>query len=114
MPEIVVAGDVIIDWMATAVDPEQRSAGTPANNWRLYAGTRMCARPGGALLLARWVDLAAATCARTHRLGELENIPPSQIIHSIIELDQLPASRGVKSPKVYRMKRPGGYDGPAI
>ena len=114
MPVIVVAGDVIIDWMQTIVPPGQASPGALPNNWRLYAGTRMCARPGGALLLARWIELATSATVRSHSLGALESIAPSEIIHSIVELDRYPFSRSAKDPKVYRVKRPCGYDGPAI
>ena len=114
MPEIVVAGDVIIDWMQTGVAPTQRKDGGPRNNWRMYPGTQMCARPGGTLLLARWINMATGANVRTHRLGALENIPPSEIIHSIVEIERVPFGREVKEPKVYRVKRPCGYDGPPI
>lgn len=114
MPEIVVAGDVIIDWLQMSIAPVQVRMGEPRNNWKLYPGTRMCARAGGALLLARWARAATGFDVRTHRLGALENVPPSEIIHSIVEVELVPFSRSVREPKVVRVKRACGYDGPAI
>jgi hypothetical protein len=113
---IVVAGDVCIDWLAysvEAVDPETTGPASPLN-YRLKTGTRMVARPGGALLLSRLVQRASAAKVVTHQLDELEIIPPEDVIHSIIELDCFAYSADDEDEKhrVYRVKRFAGFAGP--
>lgn len=54
----------------------------------------MIARPGGALLLARFIALATGKEVRTCRLENLESIPPEEIIHSLVELDRFPSFEG--------------------
>jgi len=115
-PKIVVAGDVSIDWMAFSVaarDTEPVNGRMPFN-WQLQTGTRMVARPGGALLLAEMTGLATGAEIITHRLAGLENIPSSEVIHSIAELDRFPYSSDRKDEKnlVYRVKRLCGFAGP--
>ena len=115
--KIVVAGDVSIDWLEVsvpAVDPFERDGRMPLN-WQLQPGTRMIARPGGALLLARLVALATRKKIITHQLDHLEQIPPEDIIHSMVELDRFPYSCDKKDEKklVYRVKRFAGFSGPS-
>lgn len=114
---IVVAGDVCIDWLAysvDAVDPEATGRVAPLN-YRLKTGTRMVARPGGALLLSRLIQEASGRKVVTHQLKELEVIPPEDVIHSIIELDCYAYSADDEDEKnrVYRVKRFAGFSGPA-
>ncbi len=130
---IVVAGDVTIDWLVqTGVDwlsggakSEPAATGAPAerakprrHNWQLYPGTRMEARGGGALLLAREVGLAVQAESRrprliSHRVENLRNVPPEQILHSIAELELFPESGAEpKGLAVYRVARFHGFSGP--
>jgi hypothetical protein len=113
-PTIVVAGDLTIDWLQTAVPAIDPAPGHPLLNWQLHAGTCMTARPGGALLLARFVAQATGQPVVTHRLDDLENTPPSRAIHSIVELAPFPYTADRKDAKnlVYRVKRFGGFAGP--
>jgi hypothetical protein len=111
-----VAGDICIDWLAysvPAVDPVEINGKMPLN-YELSTGTRMIARPGGALLLSRLVKEAAGVEVITHQLDELEVIPPDDVIHSIIELDCFPYSADKKDAKdlVYRVIRFAGFAGP--
>lgn len=115
--KIVVAGDVCIDWLAfsvPAVDPDGKDGRMPPN-FRLYRGTHMVARPGGALLLSRLVAEATGIDVATHDLRDLEVIPPEDVIHSIIEVESFPYSTDKKDEKnlVYRVLRYGGFAGPA-
>src|SRR5436309_15166767 len=109
-PTIVVAGDVTVDWLQTAAAAADAAPGMP--NWRLHEGTRMVARPGGAMLLARLVERASGGKVATHRLDDLENIPPARVIHSVSDLALFPDD-GKSNERVYRVKRFGGFAGPA-
>jgi len=124
---IVVAGDVTIDWLIqTNVD--WLGAGRPAlsnrkdelksrrNNWQLYPGVRMDARAGGALLLAREVALACGDSeglrVLTHRVENMRNIPPDEILHSIVEVARAPETVTDKKSTVFRVARLDGFSGP--
>lgn len=127
-PAIVVAGDVTVDWLAASnVDwlalARKRAAGAPASeapkrhqNWQLFRGTRMEARPGGALLLAREIELAVQgivprPAVRTHRLQDIRNVSPVQVLHSVVELAPYPV-RESDGPTVLRVGRFQGFSGP--
>lgn len=114
---IVVAGDVSIDWVSIPVqarEREQNSRPLPLN-WQLQGGTRMLARPGGALLLAELVEMATGAKVVTHQLTDIEKIPPEEIIHSIVELNEYPFSKEKKDcdNPFYRVERFRGFAGPA-
>lgn len=97
--KIVVAGDMVIDWLEWQIDhgdSHSDRGGLP--NWRLYTGTRMVAREGGALLFARMVRAATGAAVVPHQLDEkIENIPPDEMIHSLVSLESFPRSSGSKS-----------------
>jgi len=116
-PKIVVAGDVTIDWLSTSVapvDPAEIGDQQPPN-YKLYTGTRMVARPGGALLLAGLIQNATGTNVKTHVLENVSQIPPSEVIHSIVELDRYSYSaRKNDGKKVYRVKDFRGFSGPVL
>jgi hypothetical protein len=110
---IAVAGDVRIDWLALSVPPAARGAdGGPPLAWQRFEGTRMIARPGGALLLARLVGLATGAAPITHELEGLELVPPDAVVHSIHELEPLPRAAGTKGDAVHRVARHRGFSGP--
>lgn len=113
---IVVAGDISIDWLVVATEAHEADAGGGATrpNWQLHAGTRMVARPGGALLLARMVSAATGEKVLTHQLDELEKIPPEEHIHSIIELAPCACSSAKEDKKnnVHRVRLFRGFCGP--
>jgi hypothetical protein len=116
-PEIVVAGDLCVDWLEVAV-PRMTSNKDDYDmplNWRQQLGTKMIALPGGALLLSELVGLAARTEIATHQLENLETIPPEEIIHSLVELDRFPYSSSKKDEEnlIYRVKQLRGYSGPS-
>jgi hypothetical protein len=116
--KIVVAGDVTIDWLqwrVKAKDPVGDGE-APRLNWELYQGTRMTPKAGGALLLARLVEAAVAGNNRvlTHRLENLEDIPTSEVLHSIILLKEFPYTPDKQDVKnrTYRVDLNLGYAGP--
>ena len=116
MSKFVVAGDVCIDWLAftmPAADLVEVDGRMPLN-WELYTSTRMIACRGGALLLSRMVKEASGAGVVSHRLDDLEVIPPEEVIHSFIELGRFPYSADEKDEKnlVYRVSRFGGFAGP--
>src|ERR1051325_3523529 len=126
-PTIVVAGDVTIDWLVqTGVEwlsgagkTEPTVVRPRRHNWQLHPGTRMEARGGGALLLAREVGLAVEAVSRgsrmiSHRVEHLRNVPPEEILHSIAELKPFPeTSSAPKGRTVYRVHRLHGFSGPS-
>lgn len=114
--KIVVAGDVTVDWLEAVIPAVSQDVKRPKSpqNWQLQAGTHMVARPGGALLLAQMVQRAVPKWKiLTHDLASLENIPPDEVIHSIVELGRFPASSDDREgKKVYRVKKMRGFSGP--
>src|SRR5262249_190793 len=111
-PKIIVAGDVSIDWVEASVSYKGTGA---AVNWQLSSGTRLTPLRGGALLLA---DLIAEALPKpkaevvTHQLpGQLELIPPNQVLHSLVQLHPS-AMQGEEKSKVYRVVHMRGYAGP--
>lgn len=108
---IVVAGDVTIDWLQWVTKYRQASDCDRVSNWTLYPVTKMKAEQGGALLLARMVEEATGSNVITHRLESIETIPPEKVIHSIAILDAY-SSKGTRDSYVYRIKQFGGFCGP--
>lgn len=115
--QILVAGDVSIDWLEIPV-PVSKSGNTkrPQLNWQLQPGTRMVPKPGGALLLAELIERETRGRRKVikHQLETIENQPPKQVIHSLVQLGAFPFSSNKKDEKnkVYRVKEFRGYSGP--
>jgi hypothetical protein len=116
VPDIVVAGDVTIDWLQWTTKYNGNFKSSP--NWTLYPGTRMKAEKGGALLLAKMVEEATKAQIYTHFLENIENIPPNSVIHSMAILDTFPLSKKDKNEcknknnKIFRIRHHGGFCGP--
>ena len=119
MKDIIVAGDVALDWLSW----EKRSENpvfrqTFCSNWRNYNGLQMHPRGGGALLLARMVEKAFETekyhkTVKTYALKHPENVPPTKIIHSNTLFGEFPIEREGKSgEKIWRVKKYYGFSGP--
>jgi hypothetical protein len=125
---IVVAGDVTIDWLiqtnvdwlsaaARAAQSNSENGLKPRRkNWQLYPGVQMDARAGGALLLAREVALACGASdgvrVLTHAVESIRNIPPDEILHSIVEVARASETIADKKPTVFRVARLDGFSGP--
>lgn len=113
---IVVAGDVTIDWLQWNVKPKEESGigRKTVPNWELYKGIRMAAKPGGVLLLASLVEAATGAKVITHELKDIENIPPEKVINSTTLLKECPYSSKKEHEKtmVYRVDRFCGFSGP--
>jgi hypothetical protein len=110
-PTIVVTGDVCIDWLQWPTKPEDKGL-----NWKLYAGTRMTAKPGGALLLADFMRTATSITVVSPQLKDIDKIPPKVLLHSNAELELFPYSSDRrdldKDRMVYRIGRCRGFTGP--
>ena len=110
-PTIVVTGDVCIDWLQWPTKPEDTGL-----NWKLYAGTRMTAKPGGALLLADFMRTATGITVVSPQLKNIDKIPPTVLLHSNAELELFPYSSDRrdrdKDRMVYRIGRCRGFTGP--
>jgi len=70
-PTIVVTGDICIDWLQWPTKPEDAGL-----NWKLYSGTRMTAKPGGALLLADFMRTATGITVVSPQLKNIDKIHP--------------------------------------
>lgn len=113
--KIVVAGDITVDWLQWTMKPRTETKNGPSLlNWQLYLGTRMVARPGGALMLAGMVQEATKAQVLAPELTSLENIPPEKNLHSNVLLGQFPCSRDPRDKKnlIYRVERDLGFAGP--
>ncbi|MBN2246143.1 MAG: Ryanodine receptor Ryr [Candidatus Aminicenantes bacterium] len=111
-PSIVVAGDVLIDWMEVPVPPAASATDDSLLNWQTIPGVRQIAWPGGALLLAEWIRAAARSPVHSPVLKGIEDIPPEKIIHSLLNLDKFPLTQDNPKDQVYRISRLKGYAGP--
>ncbi|MBW2561636.1 MAG: Ryanodine receptor Ryr, partial [Deltaproteobacteria bacterium] len=85
--KIIVTGDICIDWLHYPTKPKDQGL-----NWELHPGTRMIAKPGGALLLADILDNSTDASVVSPQLENIENIPPEEVLHSNAELDLFPYS----------------------
>lgn len=114
---IVVAGDIAIDWLTYQVPP---SDDPKTDNWRGKIGTRAVALPGGALLLARMVRGAIGqvfstdppTVVEQSIGGPIENIPPTEVLHSNTTLKQFPSSKAKGNSRRLRVDSFEGFSGP--
>lgn len=116
MNTIIVAGDIAIDWLAWQKDiSEYPSENRSQFNWIKNTGLNMRAFPGGALLLSHLVSFSLKDNHNakvfTYHLKNLENIPPSKIIHSMTLCDGYPIQSG-RQEMVFRVKQHCGYSGP--
>jgi hypothetical protein len=85
---VAVIGDVAIDWLAypSPAKQTQHRPDPKALNWQMRAGTRMVARGGGALLLARFIEAATGTRPKSYEPPNLETSGPDQFLHSMVDL----------------------------
>ena len=120
--DIVVAGDVTIDWLQWTAKYHECFKGNKRPNWALYEGTQMKAEQGGALLLGEMVKKATDAKVATHIVNEIEKLSHDDIIHSITILDVFALSKtedskdkekteGIKKT-VFRVRKHSGFCGP--
>jgi hypothetical protein len=107
--KIVVTGDICIDWLHYPTKSKNQGL-----NWELHPGTRMNAKPGGALLLAEILDNSTDASVVSPQLENIENISPEEVLHSNAELDLFPYSSDPKDKNklIYRINRFLGFTGP--
>ncbi|MBD3383715.1 Ryanodine receptor Ryr [candidate division KSB1 bacterium] len=112
----VVAGDASIDWFQITTGSKQSKveAGEQVLNWQTYPHTRQWIKPGGALLLARFLSASTRNAVLSYSLDSLHRVPPDRVIRSFIQLGAFPYSqaKGDRNKKIYRVYAYNGYDGP--
>jgi len=107
--KILITGDICIDWLQFPTKPKDSGL-----NWELYPGTRMIAKPGGALLLAEFLRMATDTKVFSPELKNIEKIPSEKVLHSNAELKLCNySSEKDEKNKVYRISRFLGFTGAA-
>jgi len=119
---IVVTGDVALDWLQWTVEGDLRPPeGQTLPNWQFFPRTRLAAREGGALLLARMVEAATGLEVGKPSLGKRpeEFSPPSsgELLHSLVRLGLCPAggageNQEKQKNRVFRVQELLGYMGP--
>lgn len=108
-PKLLITGDICIDWLQFPLKPKDTGL-----NWELYPGTRMIAKPGGALLLAKFLRKATDAEVLSPELKNIEKIPSEKVLHSNAELKfcNYSSDKDEKN-KVYRISRFLGFTGAA-
>lgn len=112
----VIAGDASIDWFEGTTGSKQArmAAKGEVPNWKTYPLTHQWVKPGGSLLLARFLSENPRHQVISYRVKRLNQIPPTRIIRSFANLAALPYSNTQKRARpVYRIQNYFGFDGPA-
>src|SRR5262245_58968588 len=111
--QIVVAGDVTIDWIGVRTPASDDDS--VAHNWRLKDGVPMFSRLGGAYLLA---NLIKAACGKEFDIAgpdeptePIQNVPPLQVIHSMVTVSNFSGSSD-PTKRLYRVESFNGFAGP--
>ena len=131
---IVVAGDICLDLLGIPV-PAPPPSETSADNWRQSGETRTHYLAGGALLLDRWVRMAAPgwnvhgiVPCRPPQLGDgksglqplttdefvkiAERLTRDEVVHSLLGVDAFPAKPGSSDSYRRRLRTTHGFSGP--
>jgi hypothetical protein len=120
-PRVVVAGDVYIDWLSVPAAPAAKgTASPPLRNWQLKDGRNMYPRRGGAWLTADLVEAAVKVAVGDRAIvikpsvpGDLNSIPPEDVIHSMLALDTFKRDWRGKVVEVWGVRKFEGFAGPA-
>lgn len=114
--DIIVAGDLTIDWLLWSTKYIENFEYNNLPNWALYPGTQMRAEKGGVLLLAMMVKEATSARISTYVLENIEAIPSESVVRSISILDTFLLNKNEgeysKKNKVFRIKNHCGFSGP--
>lgn len=110
---IVVAGDVVVDWFefSTPSPESQDTEGKYACNWETYPVVRRFARPGGALLLAEFIEYSTGADVVRPPVPDIQSIPPDRIISSFATLERFKYSLKDPERMVFRLKEWKGFSG---
>ncbi len=118
MKDIVIAGDIALDWIGWENPADEKGIlnSTGIQNWKFWPGLRMGCQEGGVLLIHSFLKKAPWGTGKepnliSYALDSPEKIPPSDIIHSNTILEKFPAEKG-KKERVWRVKRYCGFAGP--
>jgi len=107
--KLLITGDICIDWLQFPTKPKDTGL-----NWELYPGTRMTAKPGGALLLAEFLRRATDAALLSPEIKDIEKIPSEKVLHSNAELKFCHYSSDPdEKNKVYGICRFLGFTRPA-
>lgn len=111
--KIVVTGDVTVDWFEVSTPPPLSSETEIVNNWQTYPEVKRFTKPGGALLLAKFVHTATGLEILSPELKNIDAVTSDKIIHSFLKLDKFPYSTAQKDKKnfVYRVSDYQGFAG---
>src|SRR5438034_4267774 len=113
---VVVCGDVSIDWLDWPLLAKDVSLNAAERllNWQMRGGSRLKARGGGALLLARFVEAATGLKVVTHVLEDYAMTPPERVVYSLMQIRKYPGGplKSKETEEVYRVKAFHGFCGP--
>lgn len=114
-PVIVVSGDLCIDWLSIPVESMVAEPEAELMNWQLRDGRHMYAVLGGAWLTAAFTREAVGPSAIV--IGQKpephpENVPPDDIIHSMLMLGPSDRERDNKKEPHWVVTHFEGFAGP--
>lgn len=118
MKNIVIAGDIALDWIGWEIPADEKGVmnATGIQNWKFWPGLWMNCQEGGVLLINSFLKAAPWEKGKepnliSYAIGSPEKIPPSDIIHSNTILEKFPVEKERKE-RVWRVKRYCGFAGP--
>ncbi len=111
---IVVCGDVVIDRFTASCPPNPEEK---KYQWQTHPRSRLFEKPGGAFLLAEFLENQCGDNIKIFSPGIQDNLigdtPVDQLLHSIISLDKFPKNDKDTDACVYRVKKHNGFSNPA-
>ena len=114
--KIVVTGDIIIQQLEFLKTPDKSRFNNSENffNWQTFPTKCFRILPGGALLLARFIQSSTDSKIITPSLENIEQYSAEKILHSFARIQKYPAlGREGKKDYVYRVVQFEVYAGPS-
>jgi len=111
---ITVAGDVTVDWLEVNIAASHSNSKDNNSDecWRNYKSTRFEVKPGGAMLLAKFIEEATGAKIIAPDCSGLRLISASKMIRAYSRLGLFSQSAKSKQ-KVYRVEAHNGFEGPS-
>ncbi len=120
---IVVAGDVVIDFMEVALPPIP-IADEAGQDWQNYRSSSLVHRCGGALLISELLktNLESAETGKVvfsydiqrdeHDHWTVNDVRPERLIRSFASVQQFPSNVSENKPEIFRVATFSGFAGP--
>ncbi|KZL92778.1 RyR domain-containing protein [Clostridium magnum] len=104
--KIVVSGDICINVLQWVTYPNSNNG----LNWQTHLNMHNALKPGGALLLSKFVELATEASVFSPQIRDIEWVWQREFLSSTVELDKFTKyDDETNSSNVYRIKRLMGF-----